>query len=155
MAYATHQTRGASEHPNTSEPPSITTQRSQFMIIFKPGVIAILCVRALCAAIIIAFALGYNVRVQVLQVAELVTVCLNALYIVMALLSLGIIVGHGLLGTGLPKPSAPRTPLQKLAFGMAFALELAAFGLIGWWFSLGVRITAAVIQTTMPRDAST
>lgn len=119
---------------------------------FKPGSIAVLCARTLCAAIIIAFALGYPIGVQTLQVAELATVCFNTLILLMIAGMLAVVVLHTFMGTGLPK-FEKRTPTWEAVFGMVFALELAAFGMIGWWFTLGLRITAIVIVKTSLHEA--
>ena len=101
----------------------------------KLSTIAILSVRFVCAAIIIGFALGYPVHMQVLQLAELVTVCISTLLLLGAIALLGIVAGHAYLGTGLPKAPKPRTPTLTVILGLVFALELAAFALIGWWLT--------------------
>ena len=114
----------------------------------KPGAIAVLCVRALSAAIIIGFALGYPIRMQTLQAAELVTVCINTVLLVLTIGLLAILAGHALLSTGLPKAPTKRTPTWTVIFGFVLALELSAFALIGWWFTLAVRVTYFVIVKT-------
>lgn len=118
----------------------------------KTRPVAVLCMRAISAAIIIAFALGYPIPMQTLQFAELVTVCINTVLLVLTIGLLAILAGHALLSTGLPKAPTKRAPTWTVIFGFVFALELAAFGLIGWWFTLGVRFTSFVIMNTAPYE---
>ena len=118
----------------------------------KPGPVAVLCVRAISAAIIIAFALGYPIPMQTLQLAELLTVCINTAFLLLAVGMLAIVAGHVFMSTGLAKAPRPRSPLLKAAFGLVFAFELAAFALIGWWFTLALRVTSFVIVKTTPHE---
>lgn len=116
------------------------------------GPLALLTVRAASAATIIGYALGYQVPIVALQGAELVTVCLNTIWLLISFAVAAIAVSHQLYGTGLTKPPRTRSPLLKAVFGTVFACELAAFALIGWWFTLGLRVAARVIINSMPHE---
>lgn len=118
----------------------------------KHGPVALLCVRAISAAIIIAFALGYQIPMQTLQLAELLTICINTALLLLSVSMLAVVVFHVLMSTGLAREPRPRSPLRKAAFGMVFSLELAAFALIGWWFTLALRVTSFVIVKTAPYE---
>lgn len=117
--------------------------------------LAIFGARAASAATVISYALGYQVPIVALQGAELLTVCLNTILLLMSVAGLLLLVGHSLYGTSLAKPPKEQAPLLKALLGLTFACELAAFALIGWWFTLGIRVTAFVIVKTMPREEAT
>lgn len=116
------------------------------------GPMAILCVRAISAAIITVYALGHPIPMQALQLAELLTVCINTAFLLLAVGTLAIVLGHVLLSSGLPKAPKKRTPPLIAILGLLFAFELAAFALIGWWFTLSLRVTAFVIVKTTPYE---
>ena len=120
----------------------------------KLTTIAILGARAISAAIITGHALGYPIPIVGLQIAELVTVCINTALLVLAVGLLVIVASHALLSTRLIKPPPKRTQLQTIIFGMVFALELAAFALVGGWFTLGLRVTSYVIVKATPYEGA-
>lgn len=120
----------------------------------QQGRAAILCVRSISAAILIGFGLGSPVSMQVLQAAELLTVLVNTIMALLVLSLLFLVAGNALWSTGLPRGPKPLTPLQSTLSGVIFATELAAFALIGWWFTLGLRVTAFVFIKVMPLEES-
>lgn len=118
----------------------------------QQGRAAILCIRAISAAILISFGLGYPVSMQVLQAAELVTVLVNTIMLLLVLALIALLAGEAFMSTGLPPAPKPRAPLETAISGLIFATELAAFALIGWWFTLGLRVTAFVFIKLTPHE---
>ena len=115
------------------------------------GPIVLWGARVLSAGVVTAFALGYPVPVPVLQMAELLTVGVNTL-LSFAVLCLAIVVlSHAFFGTRLVK-NPKREPRVKTALGPVFALELAAFALIGWWFTVALRVAVLVVLKTAPYE---
>lgn len=115
------------------------------------GPIVLWGARVLSAGVITTFALGYPVPVPVLQMAELLTVGVNTL-LSFAVLCLAIVVlSHAFFGTRLVK-NPKREPRVKTALGPVFALELAAFALIGWWFTVALRVAVLVVLKTAPYE---
>ena len=87
-----------------------------------------------------------------LQGAELVTVLSNTAGAVFIFLSFILILSHVLIESALPKAPEPRTAIQNIVCGVLFATEIAAYALIGWWFTLILRVFANVVAHTMPRE---
>lgn len=115
------------------------------------GPIVLWGARVLSAGVIATFALGYPVPVPVLQMAELLTVGVNTLLSVAVVGLVIVVLCHAFFGTRLVK-EPKRDPRVKTTLGLVFAFELAAFALIGWWFTVALRVAVLVVLKTAPYE---
>lgn len=117
----------------------------------KQQTLVIAGARATAAAILVAHFTGHTVPLPTLQLAELLTVLITTLMLLLAVLCALLYAAHILTGSRLPK--APNRPAWlNLLLWLLFAAELAAFALAGWWFTLGARVFALVILSAIPQE---